>query len=118
MFNSRRCQVRRFIPSPLSRRSISVPALKYGTVFSSTWTVSWVRGFAPDPSVATPHREGAEPAQLDALAASQSGGDLVEDRRDVSSASAIGRFGLLAASSAISSALVTAGSVLTTVRRF
>jgi hypothetical protein len=37
---------------------------------------------APDPSVATPHREGAEPAQLDALAASQSGGDLVEDRRN------------------------------------
>ena len=28
------------------------------------------------------HCEGAEPAQLDALAASQSGGDLVEDRRD------------------------------------
>jgi hypothetical protein len=37
MFNSRRCQVRRFIPSPL----------KYGTVFSSTWTVSWVRGLRP-----------------------------------------------------------------------
>jgi hypothetical protein len=28
------------------------------------------------------HGEGAEPTQLDALAASQSGGDLVEDRRD------------------------------------
>jgi hypothetical protein len=32
--------------------------------------------------VAPPHREGAEPPQFDALAASQSGGDLVEYRRD------------------------------------
>ena len=42
-FNSRRCQVRRFTPSPLSRRSISRPALKNGTVLSSTWTVTPVR---------------------------------------------------------------------------
>jgi hypothetical protein len=36
----------------------------------------------PDAGAAPPHREGAKPTQLDALAASQSGGDLVEDRRD------------------------------------
>jgi hypothetical protein len=54
--------------------------LKYGTAFSSTWTVSWVRG--PDAGVSLLHREGTEPTQLDALAAGQSGGYLIEDRRD------------------------------------
>ena len=36
----------------------------------------------PDAGVSLLHREGAEPTQLDALAASQSGGDLVEYRRN------------------------------------
>ena len=31
----------------MSRRRISLPALKDGFVFSSTWTVSWVRGLRP-----------------------------------------------------------------------
>ena len=66
----------------MSRRSISLPALKYGTPCSSTWTVSWVRGFASEAGTALLHHEGAEPTQLDALAARQSGGDLVEYRRD------------------------------------
>ena len=35
-----------------------------------------------DAGVALLHREGAEPTQLDALTASQSGSDLVEYRRD------------------------------------
>ena len=35
--------VKRTLP-PLSRQSISLPVLKYGTAFSSTWIVSWVRG--------------------------------------------------------------------------
>src|SRR5579875_1239982 len=37
---------------------------------------------APDPGVAMLDREGAEPAQLDAIAARQRLGDLVEDRGD------------------------------------
>jgi hypothetical protein len=36
----------------------------------------------PDVGVAPFHCEGAEPTQLDALAASQGGSDLVEYRRD------------------------------------
>ena len=64
---------------------------------------------APDAGGALFYCEGSEPTQLDALAARQSGGDLVEDRRDVSSASAVRRCGWLAASSVMSSALVNAG---------
>jgi hypothetical protein len=35
------------LAAALSRRSTSLPVLKCGTVFSSTWTVSWVRGLRP-----------------------------------------------------------------------
>jgi hypothetical protein len=63
------------------------------------------------------HREGAEPTQLDALAASQCGGDLANIVATISSASAVRRCGVLAASSAMSSALANAGSVLTAATR-
>jgi hypothetical protein len=56
--------------------------LKYGTVFSSTWTSLAGARIAPNAGGALFHCEGAEPTQLDALDASQSGSDLVEDRRD------------------------------------
>ena len=59
-----------------------MPALKCGTVFSSTATTLPVRGLRPMRALRLPHHEDAEPTQLDALAASQSRGDLVEDRRD------------------------------------
>jgi hypothetical protein len=56
--------------------------LKYGTVFSLTWTVTPVRGLCPmrAPRCFT-EKASAETTQLDALAASQSAGDLVEYRR-------------------------------------
>jgi hypothetical protein len=53
--------------------------LTAGTAFSSTWAVSRI---APDAGAALFHCEGAEPTQLHAVAASQSGGDLVEYRRN------------------------------------
>ena len=56
-----------FIPPRLSRSRSSLPAFKNGFVFSVTDTRSPVR-------VTPPHREGAEPPQLDALAASPASG--------------------------------------------
>ena len=75
------CQVRRFIPPRLSRSRSSLPVLKYGTVFSSHLDRLAGTRIVPDAGAALLHREGAETTQLDALAASQSAGDLVEYRR-------------------------------------
>ena len=56
-----------------------MPALKNGLVFSPTAAGARI---VPDAGVSLFHCEGAEATQLDALAASQSGSDLVEDRRN------------------------------------
>ena len=62
------------------------------------------------------HSEGAEPTQLDTLAASQSGGDLVEYRRDDQFSVRLPQMRAACGGSAMSSALVNAGSVLTAAR--
>ena len=67
-----------FIPPRLSPSRSSLLALKNGFVFSVTDTSSPVRGLRPMWAL----RRLILTPQLDALAASQSGGDLVEYRRD------------------------------------
>ena len=67
---------------------------------------------AADAGVTPLHREGAETTQLDALAASQSGGDVVEYRRHDQLDIRLPQMRLSAASSAMRSDLVNAGSVL------
>jgi hypothetical protein len=62
----------------LSLPRISLPALKDGFVCHHLA----VARIVPDAGVSLFHCEGAETTQLDALAASQGSGDLVEYRRD------------------------------------
>ena len=76
-----RCQVRRFIPPRLSRSRSSLPVLKYGTVFSPTWTVSPVRGLCPMRALRCFTEKAPKPRSSTRVAASQSAGDLVEYRR-------------------------------------
>jgi hypothetical protein len=72
-----------FIPSPLNRWSISVPALKDGFVVSPTATTSPLRGLCLKQALRC---EGTEATQLDTRAARQSSGDLLEYVATVSSA--------------------------------
>ena len=76
-----RRQVRRFIPTRLSRPRSSLPALKNGTALLVRRYHPSCTRIAPDAGVELLHREYAETTQLDALAASLSAGDLVEYRR-------------------------------------
>ena len=94
-------------PTRLSRQRRLLSALKNGTPFLATG--HWLAGtrIVSDEDVALLHREDAETTQLDACAANQCGGDLVEYRRHDQPDIRFCRCGLLAPSSAMSSDLFT-----------